>query len=143
MTVFVTYDTASGRPIQVNSCSDDLFSELPDPDAGQGRIVIDTHPDDAIAYLQAHYIVADVLTTRATITPTISASSFTADGTTTVTIGALPDPCSVTITGVLTAGPTDVTGGSIDISSDVPGDLTVSVSADPVWLSWSTILHAV
>lgn len=143
MTVFVTYDTATGRPLQINSCSDNLFTELPDPDAGQGRIVIDSHPDDAIAYLQAHYIVSGELTARATITPTVSASSFAADGTTTVTISGLPDPCRVTISGVLWAGPTDVTGGLIDISSDVAGDLTVSVSAEPAWLSWSTILHAV
>jgi len=144
MTVFVTYDTATNRLLQVSVVPDSFYDQMPDI-TGLGRVVIEggIGSVDPEGFMNTHFVSAGTLAAKAAITPTVSATSFAADGTTTVTIAGLPDPCRVTISGVLWAGPTDVTGGSIDISSDVAGDLTVSVSAEPAWLSWSTILHAV
>jgi hypothetical protein len=66
-----------------------------------------------------------------------------ADGEATCVIADLPDPCVLAIGGALTVPRTAVSGGSVTITSTVPGDIILRVTADPAYLAWEATIHAV
>jgi hypothetical protein len=73
---------------------------------------------------------------------TFSVPSFAADGVAECVLSGLPDPCTVTITGAVSAGPLEVTGGSLTITSTTPGAITISITANPVWKPWEGVINA-
>jgi len=72
----------------------------------------------------------------------ISAASFVADGVAECVLSGLPDPCTVTLTGAVSAGPLDVVGGSLTLTSTTPGVIQIRITADPVWKPWEGAIHA-
>ena len=54
----------------------------------------------------------------------------------------LPAPCTVTVRGVVSAGPLEVTGGSLTLTSTAPGANTIAITADPIWKPWEDTIHA-
>lgn len=89
-----------------------------------------------------YHVVAGEVLPRATMAPAISTPTIAADGLAECLLGDLPAPCVVTITGAVTAGPVEVTGGSLTLTSTQPGAITVSVRADPTHKPWETTIHA-
>ena len=99
--------------------------------------------EEAIAEPRAWRVVAGELLPRAAMAPAISQATFAADGEDTCVVSGLPDPCVVAIRGAITVPRTAVSGGSVTITATVPGDVVLRVTADPTYLAWETILHAV
>lgn len=143
MIYFVHFLTASGEIRQVSSCSDNgFFAKLPVAPAGTSRLLIAEKPSSVATYMTANYVSGGEVVPKITMTPTISATGFAANGVASVTISGLPNPCQVTITGVIAGGPEIVTDGEVVLTSDQPGDVIVSVRADPDHLPWSVTIHA-
>ena len=57
-------------------------------------------------------------------------------------ISGLPDPCTLRLSGAVTLAPAVVTGGSVTITSTVPGAITLRVTADPTHKAWEVTIHA-
>jgi hypothetical protein len=110
------------------------------PGQSVGPVVANDHPAaaDPMAYRVAD---GDVLE-RDAIAATVSAETIAADGSAECTISGLPDPCRVMVTGAVQAGPLDVTGGTLTLTSTQPGDIRVSVTADPTHKAWEVTIHA-
>jgi hypothetical protein len=87
-------------------------------------------------------VVEGELVARLPVPVTVSAPVITADGEDQCVLSGLPDPCTVLVHGVVQAGPVEVTGGSLTLTSTAAGAITVSIVADPVWKPWETTLHA-
>ena len=79
---------------------------------------------------------------RQVMAPTLSAASIVADGVAEVVISGLPDPCTVTVTGVATLGPLEVTGGELRLTAEVAGELRVRVVAGVSWAPWMGCITA-
>lgn len=134
---FVIADAAGGI---TNACfsSIDNAAEWPLP------------PGYSIAMLTAplpgpmrdYRVVNGAVVERAEMTPTVSAASFAADGLAQCVISGLPDPCRVTITGAVQAGPVEVAGGTLTLTSTQPGAIRVAVTADPTHKPWEATIHA-
>lgn len=90
-----------------------------------------------------HYrVINGEVVERPAIPVAISAPSFAADGLAECVLSGLPDPCTVTVRGAVSAGPLEVTGGSLTLTSTTPGAITVVITADPVWKPWEGTVHA-
>jgi hypothetical protein len=90
-----------------------------------------------------HYRVVDGQVVERPAPPVeISAPSFAADGVAECVLSGLPDPCTVTLTGAVSAGPLEVTGGSLTLTSTTPGAIAIRITADPVWKPWEATIHA-
>lgn len=107
-------------------------------------------PGRAVAFMAApiqdmrlYRVVDGEVVERATMAPTISVGEITADGADECGISGLPDPCTLALRGAVTLAPTAVTGGSVAITSTVPGSITVQITADPVYKAWEATIHAV
>jgi len=72
----------------------------------------------------------------------LSATTIAADGVAECVLSGLPDPCTVTITGAVLAGPLTITGGSLTLTSTTPGAIAIRVTADPAWKPWEATIHA-
>jgi hypothetical protein len=105
-----------------------------------GPVVPFDHP--AAVNPLAYRIVNGAAVERATMTPAISAATFPADGIAQCVISGLPAPCRVRITGAVQAGPIEAAGGTLTLTSTQPGAIRVSVTADPVYKTWETTIHA-
>lgn len=90
-----------------------------------------------------YHVVDGEVVERATMTPSVSLATIDADGEDESVVSGLPDPCTVQLRGVVTAGPTTVTGGSVTITSTVPGTITVRVTSEPTHKAWETTINAV
>ena len=145
MTVFVVYARDTGRLVSVNTCADALYPDMPRPAWPLGYLEIPTMPINVQTWLPTHYV--DVGTSTVVqckpMTASVPKTTIAADANDTVTLTGLPSPCSVSITGTITAGPLDVPDGELALTSNVPGDFLVSVTAPPVWLPWSVTIHAI
>jgi hypothetical protein len=141
MITLATYDTTSGKLGQLLTVPD-AAAALQVAPAGSAFLTVPL-PDSRQGFIAANYVLAGAVVPRQTMTPSVSATTIASDGVAASTISSLPDPCSVTIGGIVAAGPDTVTGGSIIITSDHPGDITITVSAAPAWLDWTGIVHAV
>lgn len=141
MTYFVTANSASGVIVQQAQDSRlwaDTLEVWTVPE-GAELVVI---PAPLTGRLD-HYRVADgEVVERSTLTPAVSAPSFVADGEAECVLSSLPDPCTVTVRGAVSAGPLEVTGGSLTITSTTPGAITIQITADPVWKPWEGTIHA-
>jgi hypothetical protein len=143
MNFYLIHD-ATGLITQTGQCDPASYEIMPKYlPAGTSLLALSAAPADANTFIAQNYVAAGAVTPRATMTPTVSASTITANGTSSAAVSGLPNPCSVTISGVLTAGPTPVTDGTIDLTSDLAGALVVTVTADPAFLPWSTTINAV
>lgn len=110
------------------------------PGQSVGPVVANDHP--AASDPMAYRIVNGEPVERATMSPAISAATFAADGLAQCVISGLPDPCRVTITGAVQAGPVEVAGGTLTLTSTQPGAIRVSVTADPTHKAWEVTIHA-
>jgi hypothetical protein len=91
----------------------------------------------------SHYRVVDgEVVERPAIAVTVSADTIAADGVDECVLSGLPDPCIVTVRGVVSAGPLEVTGGSLTLTSTALGPITISITADPVWRPWDGVINA-
>jgi hypothetical protein len=141
MITLATYDIATGALGQLLTVPDAAVAEQVAP-AGSAFITV-ALPGGRQAFIAANYALAGAVVPRQTMTPAVSAATIAADGIAASVITGLPDPCTVTVSGVLAAGPSVVTGGSVTLTSDQPGDITIAVAAAPAWLPWSTVVHAI
>jgi len=87
-------------------------------------------------------VVDGELVARLPIPVIVSAPVITADGDDECMLSGLPDPCTVTITGVVSAGPLEVTGGSLTITTTTHSAIQISIAATPVWKPWEGTIHA-
>lgn len=110
------------------------------PGQSVGPVVANDHPaaSDPMAYRVADGEVIK----RDAIAATVSAETIAADGSAECTISGLPDPCRVTITGAVQAGPVEVAGGTLTLTSTQPGAIRVAVTADPTHKPWEVTIHA-
>lgn len=90
----------------------------------------------------AYRVEAGQVVRRAVMAPSLSAAAIAADGVAACVIAGLPDPCLVTITGAVQAGPVQVDGGTLTLTSTQPGAITVVVRADPTFAPWQATIHA-
>ena len=138
---FVTHDAAGAI---VNTCA----STLP----GEWVMQHWTYPEGGgVALMPApldgpaeHYRVgplAEVLP-RDVMTPSVSALEIAADGVAEAVIAGLPVPCVVEVTGAVAAGPVEVTGGVVSITSTEPGALRVRITAGVQWRAWEVVINA-
>jgi hypothetical protein len=134
----VVYNQTTGVIWFVMTLPETLAGYSGDPDY-QGLVL----PLDTVVASDTHYVSDGALAARIAMTPTVSKTTLTADGTDAVTISGLPDPCTVAITGAISVAATTVTGGSITLTSNTVGAIRVRVTADPQYLAWSTDLNAV
>lgn len=79
---------------------------------------------------------------RAVMPVLVSTPGIAADGDNECALTGLPDPCTVTITGAVSAGPMDITGGSLILTSTAPGAIIIAITADPIWKPWESTIHA-
>jgi hypothetical protein len=105
-----------------------------------GPVVPFDHP--AAVNPLAYRLVNGAAVERATMTPAISAATFAADGIAQCVISGLPDPCRVRIAGAVQAGPVEVAGGTLTLTSTRQGAIRVSVTADPTHKPWEVAIHA-
>ena len=105
-----------------------------------GGIVVLPAPLDGPA---EHYRVTDsALLLRDVMAPSVSATSIAADGEDACAIAGLPDPCTVAISGAVTAGPVEVVGGELVLTSTAPGAIHVRVTAGVQWRPWEVTIDA-
>jgi hypothetical protein len=141
MSFFAAY--SSTGQIQQTLSVPDYDDALQTAASGLTFVVVTPAPANARTFMQQNYVLAGVVTPMQTMTPATDTTTIAAGGTAVANITGLPSPCTVTITGISTAGPTVVTGGAIAVSSDFAGALLISVTAAPAWLPWSETIHAV
>lgn len=134
--------SSTGFITQVGYCDDASFA-IQSPPSGFTILEISSNPDNAFDYMKLNYVHNGAVVARQSISPTVSKTQITSDGIDSTTISGLPDPCTVSISGPVSVAPTSVTGGSITITCNAPGAITVSVEADPTYVSWSTTINAV
>ena len=87
-------------------------------------------------------VVAGEVVARAVMMPSVSATSIAADGEAACVIAGLPDPCSVVVVGAVSAGPVEVTGGELVLTSTVSGAIHVLVRDDPDHAPWEVSIDA-
>lgn len=112
--------------------------------SADGEILeVTSEEHDAILAASFRYVVVDgVLVERAAITPAISATSIAADGIDACVLSDLPNPCVVTVSGAVTAGPVEVTGGSVTLTSTVAGVIRVRIEKNPTHTRWEGRINA-
>jgi hypothetical protein len=110
------------------------------PGQSVGPVVPSEHP--AADNPMAHRIVGGEAVERDEMTPIVSTETIAADGSAQCVITGLPEPCRVTITGAVQAGPVEVSGGTLTLTSTQPGAIRVAVTADPACKAWEVIIHA-
>jgi len=139
---FVYADTTSGEI--TNLCASDqeaavILATWP-PRAGKELVFC---APGAIPEPPDHYRVVDgAIVARAVMEVAVSSPTIAADGADTCILSGLPDPCEVTIGGVVSAGPVEVTGGELTLASTTPGKIRVQVRADPLWRAWEAVVDA-
>jgi hypothetical protein len=141
MTAYVNYDS-TGVITQVGMVPDFLFAFMPTPPAGLSRAALSSIPPDFNAYQAAHWVNSGTVTAKGVIGAAIDTTTIAADGTAAATITGLPMPCTVTVSGALSAGPLTVTDGTVVLTCDHPGDLILNVTAEPAWLPYTVTVHA-
>jgi hypothetical protein len=121
---------------------DAIHASLP---AGLKLVDLDGPVVDGPSFISRHYydIATTAIRPKALMTPLVGATEIAADGRAEAVISGLPDPCMVQIRGPANMAPQTVSGGSITITSEDRGRITVIVTAEPGWLPWSTDINAV
>lgn len=135
MEKMVVYDT-SGVILFVSVGSPGFIG----PASGDHSSII-VSPDTVVAS-DTHYVAGGNLLQRGVLTPAVPRTTLAADGVDSVTIGGLPDPCVITVTGAVSFGPAVVTGGGGTISTNAVGPIVVRVTADPLFVPWEVTLDA-
>jgi len=144
---YIVYD-GTGRIQSINSADDNSWEALlgmSNPFPGFQFMRIAELPANQTEFYANNYVDVGVpaVVPKQTMAPTVSQTTIPADGTTVATISGLPITCTGSITGPVAMPPTQITDGQIDFTADVPGDYVITVTAPPVWLDWSTTIHAV
>jgi hypothetical protein len=103
---------------------------------------IEAIPGPADLEVNGWRVVDGELVARLPVPVTVSAPVIAADGEDQCVLSGLPDPCTITVRGAVQAGPQEVTGGSLTLTSTAIGAITISVTADPVYKPWETTIHA-
>lgn len=133
MASFILYDLATNIVKGFGSCPDpEIGIQTPVP--GQG-LVIGELPDKRD--FTDYYMLGSTPFLRPTIPP-LAKSTIIANGTDSVRLAGLPDPCVMTINGAKTT----ITGGFVDFTSDAPVTMELSISQLP-YFDWSATLVAV
>lgn len=141
MTSFVTAARASGEILQQSFDSrpwHDTLATWPMP-ADHELVII---PGFLPGRLDHYRVVDGEVVERPDMPLAISTTHFPADGEAECTLSGLPDPCTVTLTGAVSAGPLQITGGSLTLTSTAPGAITIAITAHPVWKPWEGTIHA-
>lgn len=143
MNFYLIHD-ATGLITQTGQCDPASYKIMPGYlPAGTSLLALSAAPADANTFIEQNYVHDGTVTPKQTMAPAVSAGAITANGTAEATITGLPNPCVVTIAGVVPSGPTQVTDGEVILTSNQPGDLIVNVTAEPSWVPWSTTIDAV
>ena len=109
---------------------------------GTEVIQIATSPIPVALLSSLAYVDGGVVRSRVSIDAVVSTYDIAADGVAEAEITGLPIPCTVVIGGALSVEPFELGDGVLVITSDVVGDIVVSVTAAPPWLAWTATLHA-
>lgn len=133
--------TLDGTIIQFGSIGDDLFEAFSPPGLQKIQIAF-TPASDALTFVAQHYVLNGHVVRRSPMPVVVDKTDMLADGIDVCTISGLPDPSIVTISGGISAGPMPVNDGSLEISCDYAGTITVKVSAPPAYLDWEVTLNA-
>jgi hypothetical protein len=87
-------------------------------------------------------VVDGELVPRTVMAPSVSKASILPNGEDVCAISGLPDPCIVTIAGAVTAGPVEITGGVLELTSTHAGAIEIEVRAGLVYSPWRTTINA-
>lgn len=128
---FMVYDTASGVVLRSGQCPEELLAIQ--AGAGETAIEVPTGIDEPEDYYMSvgEPVAKPLITTVATW----STLAITANGVSAATLGAgLPNPSTVVIRppadlGIANIANQIVTDGTFNLTTTVPGDYTVKVSA--------------
>jgi hypothetical protein len=137
---FCLYDLDTGRILTTGTCDDStLQDQVRTP--GQGVLQIDpgVFPRDWYVDIKAHPIAAVL---RPEFTGLLDKTSISPDGRDAATLSALPNPSIVTVMGKLRQDKTNVTDGTLTITSAAAGRLSIYVDAFPAKLFQATIFAA-
>ncbi len=150
LTSFVFF-TSDGAIFQTGQCSDTMIDVTRDTLAAAGlpgipdarMMQIAELPDSTDGMTLRWYVDNGVLRSRVPIDAVVSTTSIAANGVDEADISGLPTPsCFCTITGAVTVPVFEITDGTLALTSNVAGDILVSVTAPPPWLAWSTTVRA-
>lgn len=139
MPLFVLADP-SGRITQTGNMGDDSFENFNPPE--RTKLAVAYLPADAATFIATHYVADGQIMARQDMPIIIDPTTILADGRDIVTLTSLPQPCTVTVTGVIQAGPMTIEGGELEITSDHPGEFKITVSAGVEWRDWEATIHA-
>lgn len=134
----VIYDTATGRPWQHVSASDEALMLLQVPPSGQALLPVATAPT-AVTFLQ--YVVVDgALVQKTAMTITAISSPFPPDGVTECAVTVSPFvACTLLVNGTPYALTTE--DPTLILTSDVPATFHVSLAWMPThWANPITVL---
>lgn len=137
---------ADGTILQVGRCDDATFEVILPHLVGQpdvaGVLQVAELPFTTEELTLRCYVDSNVIRPRVPIQAIVNPGTILADGIDLCEITGLPIPCNVAISGAITVAPFVLSDGVLDITSDVVGDILVSVTAGPPWLAWSVTVSA-
>ncbi len=139
---------ADGSILQTGHNDDEAFALvspylLNGQPAGSVVVLIAEFPDSVDGLTQRWYADNGVLRSRVPIAVAVSATSIAANGVAEADITGLPTPsCFCTISGAVSVPRFEITDGTLALTSNVVGNILVSITAPPPWLAWSTTIVA-
>jgi len=118
MSLYTVYDATTGEVLRSGYAPVSMVAMQ----AGTGEATLEAAADDATQYVDLTSVPA--IAAKQTMAPvtTITTGQVVLDG--------LPDPCIVACNGQEAA----VTGGTVTLAFDLPGDYEVTLSAPPQYL---------
>lgn len=139
--ILVLYN-ADGSLSQIVQCPDDgIALQIPPP--GGGMLFLTALPTNISSFLSQNYVLNGAITAKTVLHPTVSKTTFSANGTDEVTIGKLPIGAVASVSGAVTAGPETLTESELILTSTTTGSILVSITNGVPYLPWSTTLNAV
>lgn len=138
MRYFAIYDPGTGAILYTaQSTADEGWIAANWPSEDQAVTMLSAPIDQ-----RTHWVDGGAVTPRAAMTAALSKASIAADGVDEAVLSDLPDPCLLEISGAVTWGPGEVTGGSAVITSTAPGRILLRVTAGAGFLAWEGAVDA-
>jgi hypothetical protein len=142
MAFFAICDALGGVRGAGSCAAETLGYQVPLIPGGSIAVVGAGTHDAILANIGGYRLLNGVVVARDAMALAVSSTTITADGVDEATITGLPDPCSVTISGAVSWGPGDVTGGSLTLTATTPGAINVTVASEPQYSSETVVIHA-
>ena len=140
MAFFILCDS-EGAITQYGQLDDESF-DLLETAPGITKIRLEKPPRDVLTFLRLYRLHEGAIMARRPMECSANTTVIKADGKDLLSITGLPKPCTVTISGMLQAGPFPLQDGELHLTADVPGILRVQVEAGIEWIPWEAVFRA-